>query len=168
MYSDYCEQPTKEEGSIRWILKNSKELLEHLKSQTFNYVTSIKSCDFPRFILRYPTRNWKTGSLVLSETPSFSKQLTVDLYKYLVLDTKRYFFVKEHSDSKNKCSENEIIKKGLSFSWQHFHGLFPVKVFQQTVGIPMDTNRTPPLADIFLYSCEAEFIQYLLSTREKQ
>ena len=29
-----------------WILKNSKELLEHLKSPTFNHVTSIKSFDF--------------------------------------------------------------------------------------------------------------------------
>ena len=29
-----------------WILKNAKELLEHLKSPTFNHVTSIKSFDF--------------------------------------------------------------------------------------------------------------------------
>ena len=38
------------------------------------------------------------------------------------------------------------------------------KVFQQIVGIPMGTNCAPLLADIFLYSYEAEFIQSLLST----
>ena len=42
------------------------------------------------------------------------------------------------------------------------------KVFQQTVGILMGTNCVPLLADIFLYSYEAEFIQSLLSTGKKQ
>ena len=36
------------------------------------------------------------------------------------------------------------------------------------VGIPMDTNCAPLLADIFLYSYETEFIQSLLSARKKQ
>ena len=42
------------------------------------------------------------------------------------------------------------------------------KVFQQVVGIPMGTNCAPLLADIFLYSYEAEFIQSLLSTGKKK
>ena len=41
------------------------------------------------------------------------------------------------------------------------------KVFHQTVGIPMGTNCAPLLADIFLYSYEADFIQSLLSTGKK-
>jgi hypothetical protein len=35
-------------------------------------------------------------------------------------------------------------------------------VFQQTVAIPKDTNSAPLLADLFLYSYEADFIQGLL------
>ena len=46
--------------------------------------------------------------------------------------------------------------------------VFAGKVFQQIVGIPMGTNCAPLLADIFLYSYEAEFIQSLLSTGRKQ
>ena len=38
---------------------------------------------------------------------------------------------------------------------------------QQTVGIPMGTNCAPLLADIFLYSYEADFVQSLLSTGKK-
>ena len=49
-----------------------------------------------------------------------------------------------------------------------FFFFFAGKVFQQIVGIPMGTNYAPLLADIFLYSYEAEFIQSLLSTGRKQ
>ena len=40
--------------------------------------------------------------------------------------------------------------------------------FQQIIGIPMCTNCAPLLADIFLYSYEAEFIQSLLSAGKKR
>ena len=46
--------------------------------------------------------------------------------------------------------------------------VFGGKVFQQIVGIPMGTNCAPLLADIFLYSYEAEFIHSLLSTGKKK
>ena len=45
--------------------------------------------------------------------------------------------------------------------------VFRGKFFRQIVGIPMDTNCSPLLADIFLYSYEAEFIQSVLSTKKK-
>ena len=45
--------------------------------------------------------------------------------------------------------------------------VFAGKVFQQTVGIPMGTNCAPLLADIFLYSYEADFVQSLLSTGKR-
>ena len=44
---------------------------------------------------------------------------------------------------------------------------FGGQVFQQTIGIPMGTNCAPLLADLFLYSYEAEFIQKLLSQKQK-
>ena len=74
--------------------------------------------------------------------------------------------MKEHSDSKNKYSEDDIIKM-LEFLVDNIFVVFAGKVFQQTVGIPMGTNCAPLLADIFLYSYEADFIQSLLSTGKK-
>ena len=41
-------------------------------------------------------------------------------------------------------------------------------IFQQTVGIPMGTNCAPLLADLFLYSYEAEFLQNLLKDKKKK
>ena len=46
--------------------------------------------------------------------------------------------------------------------------MFGGRVFQQTVGIPMGTNCAPLLADFFIYSYEAHFIQGLLKKSEKK
>ena len=46
--------------------------------------------------------------------------------------------------------------------------VFAGKVFQQIIGIPMGTNCAPLLANICLYSYEAEFIQSLLLAGRKR
>ena len=42
-----------------------------------------------------------------------------------------------------------------------------VEVFQQVIGIPIGTNCAPLLADIFLYSYGAEFIQTLIKSGKR-
>ena len=86
--------------------------------------------------------------------------------KYLVLGHQETYFVKEHSDSYSKYSEDDIIKM-LEFLVDNIFVVFAGKVFQQTVGIPMGTNCAPLLADLFLYSYEADFVQSLFSTGKK-
>ena len=88
-------------------------------------------------------------------------------FPFLVLGRERPYIVKEHSDSKNKYTEGDIINM-LEFLVDNMFEVFWGKVFQQIVGIPMGTNCAPLLADIFLYSYEAEFIQSLLSTGRKK
>jgi hypothetical protein len=61
-----------------------------------------------------------------------------------------YFVRKKHSDSPKRFV------------------IFGGRVFQQTVGIPMGTNCVPLLADLFLYSYEADFIHELLKKNEKK
>ena len=56
----------------------------------------------------------------------------------------------------------------LEFLVDNIFVVFAGKVFQQIVGIPMGTNCAHLLADIFLYSYEAEFIQSLLSAGKKR
>lgn len=45
--------------------------------------------------------------------------------------------------------------------------VFRDQVFQQSVGIHTGTNCAPLLADLFLFSYEAEFIQKLLQEKNK-
>ena len=75
--------------------------------------------------------------------------------------------MKEHSDSKNKYTEEDIIRM-LEFLVDNIFVVFAGKVFQQIIGIPIGTNCALLLVDIFLYSYEAEFIQSLLSTGKKR
>ena len=56
----------------------------------------------------------------------------------------------------------------LEFLVDNIFVVFAGKVFQKIIGIPMGTNCASLLADIFLYSYEAEFIQSLLSTGRKR
>ena len=56
----------------------------------------------------------------------------------------------------------------LEFLVDNIFVVFAGKVFQQIIGIPMGTNCVHLLADIFLYSNEAEFIQSLLSAGRKR
>jgi hypothetical protein len=56
----------------------------------------------------------------------------------------------------------------LEFLIDNIFVIFGGRVFQQTVSIPMGTNCAPLLADLFLYSYEADFIQGLLKKNEKK
>ena len=85
----------------------------------------------------------------------------------MVLGRDGPYFVKEHSDSKSKYTEEDIIKM-FEFLLDNIFVVFAGKVFQQIIGIPIGTNCTPLLVDIFLYSYEAEFIQSLLSVGRKR
>ena len=149
-----------------WILKNSKELLEHLKSPTFNHVTSIKSFDFSTLYTTIPHQKLKDRLTSIIRNAYIFRDGNRK-YKYLVLGREETYFVKEHYDSKNKYSEDNIIKM-LEFLEDNIFVVFAGKVFQQTVGIPMGTNCAPLPVDIFLYSYEADFIQSLLSTGKKK
>ena len=44
---------------------------------------------------------------------------------------------------------------------------FGGRIFQQTIGIPMGTNCAPLLADLILYSYEADFVQSILKAGKK-
>ena len=89
------------------------------------------------------------------------------LYKSLVLGRKGPYFVKKHSVSKSKYTEEDIMKM-LEFLVENIFLVFVGKVFQQIISIPMGKNCTPLLVDIFMYSYEAENIQSLFSAGRKR
>ena len=56
----YCETAYSRSGiNQMWILKNSKELLDHLKSPNFNLITNIKSFDFSTLYTTIPHQKLK-------------------------------------------------------------------------------------------------------------
>ena len=64
-------------------------------------------------------------------------------------------------------SETDIINM-LELLIDNIFVIFGGRFHQQTVGIPQCTNCAPLLADLLLYSYEADFIQGLLKKNEKK
>ena len=86
---------------------------------------------------------------------------------------RQFLFI--HWPEKHKLGRRHWDLASCQVSWIPFGSFreevensFAGKVFQQIVGIPMGTNCAPLLADMFLYSYEAEFIQSLLSAGKKR
>ena len=77
------------------------------------------------------------------------------------------YFLKHYSDTIKRFSETDIFNM-LEIFMDNIFVMFDGCVFQQTVGIPMGTNCAPLLADLFLYSYEADFIQGFLKKTEKK
>ena len=93
-----------------WILKNSKELLEHPKSPNFNHKTSIKSVDFST--INQDKLENKHTSMIRN---SFIFKNGNCIYKYLVLGHEEAYLVKEYSDS--KTSTLKMTSSGCLSFW---------------------------------------------------
>ena len=87
-------------------------------------------------------------------------------YEYIVGYNSTYF-VKDHSNAKHKYTENDIVRM-IDFLIDNIFVECGGEICQQVIGIPMGTNSAPLLADLFLYSCEAEFIQPLIKSGKRQ
>ena len=75
----YCETAYSGRGmNPMWILKNSRELLEHLKSPNFNRITSIKFFTFSTLYTTIPHDKLKSRLASIFGTPSFSKTVSAD------------------------------------------------------------------------------------------
>ena len=105
----YCETFYSRIGvNQMWILKNSKELLEQLQSPNFNHITSITSFDFSTLYITIPHQKLKSRLATITRN-SFIHENGNRRYKFLVLGREGPYFVKEHSDSKHKYTEDDIV-----------------------------------------------------------
>ena len=124
---------------------------------SFSSCNIIKTFDFSTLYATIPHSKLKDRLKELVQL-CFIKKNGQCRYKYLVLGRDSSYFVqKNYSDSSKKFSETGNI-----------FGIFGGRVFQQTTGIPMGTNCIHLLADLFLYSYEADFILGLLKKNEKK
>ena len=76
------------------------------------------------------------------------------------------YFVKNSFNAKDKYREDDIVRM-MDFLIDNIFVECGGVIFQQVIGIPMGTNFAPLLPDLFLYSCEAEFIQTLIKSGKR-
>ena len=87
--------------------------------------------------------------------------------RYVVVKYNTAFLVKDEIDSPNKYSETDIIRM-VEFFIENIYVEFGGHVDQHNVGILIGTNCAPLVADLFLYSYEADFVQHLQKSKFKK
>ena len=106
------------------------------------FITSNSSsrdlCDFLPFTQPFLIGNLKAGLQLSSGTLSITKMEIADTF--VCFRSRMALSVKEHSDSKSKYIEDDIIDMP-EFLEDNIVVVFGWKVFQQIVSIPMGTSR---------------------------
>ena len=146
-----------------WTLKNSKDLLDNLKSRSFSHVSSVKTFDFSTLYTTLPHDKLKPR---LKETIHKAFSHRNDGSIFVVLGYNSTYFSNKIQKDKTCYSEEQVISM-LEFLIDNIFVSFGGgggggALFQQVVGIPMGTNCAPLLAYLFLCSYESEFLQNLV------
>ena len=163
----YCDTIYSRSGvNQMWILKNSKVLLENINKYSQTKFTSLKTFDFSTLYTTLPHSKLKNRLAELIRNSFISKN-GKRRYNFMVVKNNTAYFVKEHTDAKHIYTEEDIISM-LNFLIDNIFVEFGGIIFQQIIGIPMGTNCAPLLADLFLYSYEAEFIKELNKSGNKR
>jgi hypothetical protein len=149
-----------------WILKNSKDLLDYIQSRSLSTCNNIKTFDFSTLYTTIPHSKLKHRLMDLVQLCFITKN-DQRRYKYLLQRRERSYFAKHHSDSTKMFSETDIINM-LEVLIANICVIFVGRFLQQTVGILQCTNCTPLLAELFLYSYEADFIQGTSQEKRKE
>ena len=98
------------------------------KSPNFNLITNIKTFDFSTFYTTIPHQKLKSRLASIIRN-SFIHKNGNRRYNYLVLGREGPYFVSEHSDSKSKYTEEDIVRM-LEFLVDNIFVVFAGKVFQ--------------------------------------
>ena len=151
----YCDVIYSRSGiNQMWILKNSKELLENLNSNSLASAHSIRTYGFSTLYTTIPRSKLKSRLTELIRN-AFRFKNGKKRYEYIVVGYKSTYFVKDHSEAKNKYTEDDIVRM-LEFLIDNIFVECGGVIFQQVIGIPMGTNCAPLLAlydDFLSRSC---------------
>ena len=89
------------------------------------------------------------------------------VFYYLGICMDMSYVVKSYSKLNNTCKQEEIIQMLDFFYRQHICPVWCELVFQQTIGIPMETNYSLLFVNLFLHAYEVHFAQVFLKNEDK-
>ena len=120
-----------------WILNTSKELLQNLQSQ---FCRQYESFQIAKNSL-YHNSSWQNELRDIINQCFLHKNRN-RRFKYLVHGYADTYFVQCHFDASQKYSESDVVKM-LEHLIDNIFVQFGGRIFQQTIGIPLETNCAP-------------------------
>ena len=143
-----------EEKNLFWSIKNSTEVLDKLKSRGYR-ASSLSTYDFSTLYTTLPHNLIKKKLINLIDT-TFQSEGAL----YLACNDKYAFFTSDDQKRFNIWSCQNVCD-ALVYLLDNIFIRFGTKLHRQIVGIPMDTNCTPLVADLFLFCYERDFMMSL-------
>ena len=134
--------------------KNSTEILNKLKTKDFQ-ASTISTYDFSTLYTTLPHNLIRNQLVDLIE---YTFRLEESLY--LACNGERAFFASEEHKKYDLWSCQKVTD-ALIYLLENIFIRFGSKLYRQTVGIPMGTNRVPLVADLFLFCHERDFMKSL-------
>ena len=148
----YCEKVYERSGkNLFWSIKHSYEVLNKLKSLGFR-ASYWSTYDFPTL---YTTLLYNLIKDKLVDLIERTFQIEGSLY--IACNDKNAFFTSNAVRNYNLWSCQKVCE-ALTFLSDNIYIKFGSKLYRQIVGIPMDTNCAPLVADLFLFCCERDFM----------
>ena len=163
----YCSIKTSHTGvNNMWTLKNSRNLLSSLGHLGVHRATSIQTFDFLPFYTSIPHDLLKSRMNSIIDN-AFKHKNGATRYTHIKVCRNKSYFISDPLNGDNKYTANDICKM-IEFLVDNIYVRFGGQLFRQMVGIPMVTNCAPLLADLFLYSCENEFLDELIKEGKRE
>ena len=157
-FRKYCNSILKHTGiNCFWSINNSTEFLSKLKNLK---AKSIKCFDFSTLYTNLPIQYVKE---VLEQL--IIKMFNHNNHKYINISsyTRKAFWSEDyHTKGKYKSYTIDTLISAVNFLLDNTYIQFGPLVFQQIKGIPMGSNCSPLLADLFLSMLEYQFMQKLM------
>ena len=162
----YCSIKTSHTGvNSMWILRNSTNLLSSLGHLGVHRATSIQTFDFSTLYRgSIPHDLLKSNNIINN---AFKHKNAVTRFTHIKVGRNKSYFTSDPLNGDNKYTSNDICKM-TQFLVDNIYVRFGGQLFRQMVGIPMGTNCTLLLADLFLYSYENEFLDKLIKEGKRK
>ena len=139
-------------------LNNSKRLTEELDAKCNMPYENISTLDFSTLYTTIPHKDLieRISKLIVS---IFSKTR----HRYINVKSHKAFFSSSEYRSYHSWDVSLFIEL-FEFLIDNINVKFGTSVYQQFIGIPMDTNCAPLLADLYLFYYEYDYVQKLMKT----
>ena len=106
----YCDIVYPHSGiNQMWILKNYKQLLDNIQTNSITSINSIKTFDFSTLYPTFPHDKLKFRLTAIVHQ-AFCFKNGKKRYEYIVVNYNSTYFVKTHSNPKHKCTEHDIVR----------------------------------------------------------
>ena len=129
--------------------------------------TSVQTFDFSTLYTSIP-HDPLTSRLSNLVHNSFIKKDGNVRYTHIKITRAQGYFTHDTNGSDDNMYTADNICKMIEFLIDNIFVQFGRRLFRQVIGIPMGTNCTPLLVDLFLYSYENEFLDNMIKSGHKR